>query len=1104
MLQTTMPAHPVYLSTFIGRQAELELGRRLLEDSRLVTITGPGGAGKTRLAAELSKAALLAFSDLSACSDGDGVQMAVAASLGAAADPGPGGRERILHELRGGGGILVVDNCEQVVDAAADLVEVLLRRGPSSLRVLATSQEPLAVPGEKLLRLGSLPEAEAQQLFKERVREGSPAFELIGLEEQVEVICRRLDGIPLALELAAARARNLPLADLLAGLEDRFQLLVGTSRRAPTRQQTLEATVAWSYGLLSEVERALFNRIAVLSGPFGTPVAVVAGAGDHVAAGSVPLLLSRLGERSLLEVVDGGRAFRMPETLRAYGRARLVEAGEAIDVTLRAAAHLEKSGAFRTGLALAEEALALLADDDERRPTALELIAGQAERVGCYAACARALEELRERPEVRTTPERLAEVEMRLSSAISLATGDLASAADSAARALQLYRKLEDQPAALQAETELAWLVGLGGDPTGQLERARRVVGEARVLAFEGDAHLHALGCAGDGAAFTGRFVEARDFLEEGLRIARHRQDAYQVGWFTGSLAQLVLFTEGPRPALRLLSETRPLVEQHLDPVFIESVMACHLLSGAPERALTAVTAEQDSVLAFGIRGAFILSMGAAAAADLGQAAVATEMLAAADHLFGGIEIFYQSRARGWMAGRVAWALGEPAAAARLMLGAANVLEEIGMSPVAALALRDAADAAWDAGLANEEEAALMRLQSLGMRLGGKVFPALMASGTVHGTQALARLGLLELRARSLEREGRTAEAAAAYEELGFLQRMDRTMSRLAVAGKAPGSAAARRLARIVVFDGFPAAELERLAAASTRLSYGSGEAIFARGASADAVFAIESGEVRLVVPEIAGDRRLGEAFAGELIGERALLEGEHHAATAKAVVPSIVIRLPVSALLEELRQRPRLVERSVALLQQRFRREAAVTGEPERPDVAAQLLGSVQRLAATEGRLTPAFELLPVYQDGGGIWLLRPREKPSWMVDADPGRAPEQVVAAALEAVGCAAEVVHSTSWRYQDGRLVLTYLAVLAAGAPPPGFVTLHVERAELARGSAKAAPTTILVTQVVEHAFRHLSWLSRDDAVIRDSVSPAWLEIVADYQPEPFRAL
>jgi predicted ATPase/CRP-like cAMP-binding protein len=1100
-----MSAPPLHLSTFIGRKAELELGRDLLAGSRLVTVTGPGGAGKTRLALQLSSADLLAFCDLSACADADGVQIAVAAGLGAAAASGAGARERILQELRERTGILVVDNCEQVVDAVAEIVETVLRSGPDSLRVLATSQEPLAVPGEKLLRLGSLPEDDARQLFEDRVREGAPAFEPTGLEaQQLAVICRRLDGIPLALELAAARARTLPLADLLAGLEDRFQILVGASRRVPTRQQTLEAAVTWSYGLLSTQERALFNRIAVLPSSFGVAAARAVGAGDEVPPRSVPLLLSRLAERSLLEVVDGGRAFRMPETLRAYGRGRLEESGDAVDVILRAAAHFDESEAYRSGMVLAEEALRLLPSRDRRRPAALELTAKQAERVGRYTACANALEELRELPEVRAVPAHLADVERRLASAVSLATGDLERAAEAAARAQELLRKLGDQPAALQVETELAWLVGLGGDPQGQLERARRVVAEARVVAFEGDGHLHALGCAGDGAAFTGRFEEAQELLEEGLGIARRRPDAYQTGWFAASLAQLLLFTEGPRPALRLLTETRPLVEQHLDPVFIEAVMTCHLLSGAPEHVLAEMTTRQDVILGFGIRGAFIFSMSAAAAAELGQAAVAGEMLATADRLFSGVEIFYQSRARSWMAGRVAWALGDAHEAVRLMLHGAGVLEEVGVLPFAALALRDAADAAWDAAMADEEEAALQRLRSVAERLGGLVFPALLASGTPEATDALGRLGLLGPRARSLEREGRHAEAAAGYEEIGLHLRMDRALSRLAIAGKAPASPAASRLSRLVVFDGVQVSELEKLGAASTRLSYGRGEAIFERGDRAEAVFAVDSGEVQLVVPGPEGGRELGRAYAGELIGERALLAGEHHASTALAVLPSTVIRLPGPALLEELRQRPELVDRLLPLLRQRLRREAVLAEEPDRPDVAAQLLGSVQRLAATEGKPTPAFELLPVYRDGANVLLLRPAEKPSWLVDADPGRAPEEVVGAALDAVGCRAEVVHSTSWRYQQGRLILTYLAVLAERSLPDGFVTVKVERAELARGSAKGAPTSIMVTQVVEHAFRHLSWLSRDDPVIRDAVAPAWLEIVGDYSPEPFRHL
>lgn len=181
-----------------------------------------------------------------------------------------------------------------------------------------------------------------------------------------------------------------------------------------------------------------------------------------------------------------------------------------------------------------------------------------------------------------------------------------------------------------------------------------------------------------------------------------------------------------------------------------------------------------------------------------------------------------------------------------------------------------------------------------------------------------------------------------------------------------------------------------------------------------------------------------------------------------------------------------------------------SMASEPEPPDIAGRVLGGIQLAAAATGGPLPAFEILPVYLGGDRPWLLHPADSPSWLVDAEPGRLPAAVVAAALEGACCPAEIVHSTSWRYDSGRLVLTYLAIMPGEQAVAGFEPEPVHRAELARGSAREAPTSIDVGQVVEHGLRHLSWLSRDDPVIRQELSSAWLALVADYHPEPFRAL
>jgi hypothetical protein len=166
-----------------------------------------------------------------------------------------------------------------------------------------------------------------------------------------------------------------------------------------------------------------------------------------------------------------------------------------------------------------------------------------------------------------------------------------------------------------------------------------------------------------------------------------------------------------------------------------------------------------------------------------------------------------------------------------------------------------------------------------------------------------------------------------------------------------------------------------------------------------------------------------------------------------------------------------------------------------------------VQRLSAAEGRSLPAFEILPVYLVEGQPWMLRPQGAASFQVDAGTG-VPARLVAGALENASLEAAIVHSTSWRYQGGRLVLTYLAVLPEPGSEqrraPGFEAVPIMRAELARGTAREAPQEVDVAQVVEHGLRHLSWLSRDDPTIRDHLSRNWLDLVERYLPEPFRAL
>jgi predicted ATPase/predicted negative regulator of RcsB-dependent stress response len=355
---------PVETSTFVGREHELgELGA-LLGRTRLLTLAGAGGVGKTRLALELAHGRVDSYEDgvvlveLDSLGDGTLVPGAVAEALDLRALRGGAAAvlDALLGELRQPELLLVLDNCEHVIGATAALVDSLLRGAPR-LTVLATSREPLRVPGEVVFRVPSLgipdpdreeaPEEllryEAVRLFVERACAAAPGFALDSeTAPAVARICHRLDGLPLALELAAGRVDALAPDALASRLDDRFRLLRSGSRAAPTRQQALEATLDWSHELLAEEERALLRRLAIFSGSFVLEAAEDVCAGDGLEASQVALLLADLVEKSLVSGEDrrGERRYRLLETIRSYAAARLAEAGERPAVAARHAAWL--------------------------------------------------------------------------------------------------------------------------------------------------------------------------------------------------------------------------------------------------------------------------------------------------------------------------------------------------------------------------------------------------------------------------------------------------------------------------------------------------------------------------------------------------------------------------------------------------------------------------------------------------------------------------------------------------------------------------------------------------------------------------------------------
>lgn len=354
-------APPAQLTSFVGREAELGRLAELLGRARLVTLTGPGGAGKTRLSVEAAAATRgeVCFVELAPIADGADVPRAVLGALGLReagllAAPDRGGpahtdaAARVAAALAGRNLLLVVDNCEHVVDDVARLMARLLAACPG-LKVLATSREALGITGEVLspvppLAVSDAASSPAVRLFADRAEAVRPGFRLDDdTLEPVVRICRALDGLPLAIELAAARLRSLPVAEVAVRLDDRFRLLSRGSRTAVARHRTLRAVVEWSWDLLDDDERTLARRLTVFAGG-----ATLAAAEEVCGVDDVVDVLTGLADKSLVEPVDGGRRYRMLDTVRAFGAEQLALAGEA-DRFRAAHAHFVLRFAERAG-----------------------------------------------------------------------------------------------------------------------------------------------------------------------------------------------------------------------------------------------------------------------------------------------------------------------------------------------------------------------------------------------------------------------------------------------------------------------------------------------------------------------------------------------------------------------------------------------------------------------------------------------------------------------------------------------------------------------------------------------------------------------------------
>ena len=486
-LEATPNNLPFQLTSFIGRERELAEVKALLAKTRLLTLVGVGGIGKSRLSLQVAAEAMDDYPDgvwlveLAPLTDGERVAQAVASLLGVKEEAGRPVIEALLKYVRARQLLIVLDNCEHLAQACAELARQLLQSTPK-LKVLASSREHLRTAGEQIYAVPplSLPEAqsvvtgdalaqfEGTQLFIERAAAAQPAFEVSAANASVIAgICRQLDGIPLAIELAAARVRGLSVEAIAAHVNDRFRLLAGGDRAALPRQQTLRALIDWSYDLLSEAERLVFRRLAVFAGGWTLEASEAVVAIGDVGTSDVLQLLTHLVEKSLV-VLDGrGERYRLLDTVREYARNKLIESSEADMVRDK---HLTFYVAF------AKKA--------------------QPELIG---------------PQQELWLERLDREEENILSANNWC--DLAQ--DGAESGLSLVSSMKRY-----------WMIrgflGLAHDLT--VEALRRPRAEKRDSAWCG-----ALFDAGQLGSWMGRYAEAQAYLEESLAIAREMEDKTKV-----------------------------------------------------------------------------------------------------------------------------------------------------------------------------------------------------------------------------------------------------------------------------------------------------------------------------------------------------------------------------------------------------------------------------------------------------------------------------------------------------------------------------------------------------------------------------------------------
>lgn len=594
---------PAAMTRFIGRERERGEVARLLTEARLLTLIGSGGAGKTRLALAIAEDVVGTYPDgvwlveLAPNADPALVPQAVAAALNLREEPGRTLTSTLADALRHRRVLLVLDNCEHLTDACASLCATLLTTCPD-LRILATSREALRLPGELIWRVPSLTvpdtsaasvarllESEAVQLFVDRVRWRQPAFALTDENaDAVAAICRQLDGMPLALELAAARAGVLTVPQLAARLDDALRLLNDGSRTAPPRQRTLRATLDWSYGLLEADERVMLARLAVFAGGCTLEAAETVCAGNGIARDDVLPLLAQLADKSLVQVeAERGEArYRLLEVVRQYAEEHLITSGAAEAVRQRHAEYFvtlaEPVQPTRADPVDAARLARLDIEQDNLRAALHWTRARGAHTTGLRLAAALHpfwnlrghfdegiawLTEFLETTAERDSPEMLAIRANAWASAALLASqrGDIGAGAAHAEQALAAYRRVNDWRGIAQALNLLGIAAFRSNDFAGSLAYYSeslahfREVGDPIGIATN-------LGNLGRTSRFMGEIARATAFFAESEALRRKIDDIPGLANVLGNWGHMAREQGDPARAAPMLAESLAHYEQ--------------------------------------------------------------------------------------------------------------------------------------------------------------------------------------------------------------------------------------------------------------------------------------------------------------------------------------------------------------------------------------------------------------------------------------------------------------------------------------------------------------------------------------------------------------